>query len=281
MARMARREGRLVLTVAADAGWDSNATLAPDGLPLGSDWSGTLSAGGLYRPMGESGPYLRATGFYHQQLQISSLDMGGVSAAVGWQLGRTGRALLAEYNFDYRTLGGSSFLSAHRLLASGWLTIGDVTLSGSYFARFESYRSSTYAPFDGVLQGAEVRSSIAIGQWTRVGIAYRLSRDGVTLDYLSWFEHGPRADLRVQLALGFRLGIEAALGFRPYSSIDPTFGVARSDTYLDGAALVECDLADHWTLRLGVEARRALSNISDFSYTRIAPMVGLVYVLGL
>ena len=280
LARMARRDGRLVLTLALDAGWDSNATLTPDGLPLASDWSGTTSAGALFRPMGESGPYARVSGFVHHQLDVSALDLNDVSAAAGWQLGRTGRALVAEYSYDFRTLDGASYLFAHRLMASGWLAVGDVMMSASYFARFESYPSATYSPFDGVVQGGEVRSTVVLGPTVSLGAAYRLSYDGVSLSYLSWIEHGPRVEVRVHPLPSLRLAAEASLSFRPYRAVAPTFGAARSDTYLDGAAFAELDLASHWTVRLGGELRRALSNIPVYSYTSVFPTLGLVYVVG-
>lgn len=283
LARLARRDARLAVSFLAETGWDSNATLAQTGTPLGtsSDASAALTATALYRPDGENGPYFRGAGVYSQQARVTALDLGGLSGAAGWQLGRARQALLVEYDYDFRTLGGSPFLSAHRLLVSGWFTAGDVTLGATYFARFESYQPSIYTPFDGTWQRAEARASLGLGPTLRLGVAYRVGGDAVRQSYLSWLEHGPRVDLRWEPTRRLRLGVEAAVGLRAYQSVDPGFGRQRSDTYLDGAALAELDVGDRWTLRLSVAARRALSNEAAFDYAKIVPTFGMAYVFGL
>jgi hypothetical protein len=111
-------------------------------------------------------------------------------------------------------------------------------------------------------------------------VAYRLGGDGVRQAQLSWIEHGPRADFRARLGRRFRLGLEAAVSFRPYGAMDPLFGAKRSDTYLDGAALAEYDLGDRWTARFSLDARKAFSNISVLEYVKVVPTFGIAYVMG-
>jgi tetratricopeptide (TPR) repeat protein len=282
LARLARRDGRLVLSFLADSGWDSNVALLPNGAPSTSqsaDGGASLSGMGLFRPSGDNGPYLRAIGRYHWQAQLGAYDYGGASGAVGWQLAGAGRRLLGEYAYDYQTLGGSGFLSAHRLLASGWLPAGPLTLAATYFVRFESYLS-IWSPFSGTVHRIEGRSSLALGA-ARLGLAYRVTRDGTDRSDLSWLEHGPRANLQVALSRRARFGLEGALSFRAYDAPAAGALASRADTYLDGVALFEYDLADRWTVRASLEARDALSNDPAFAYARIVPTVGLAYVLGL
>ncbi len=247
------------------------------------DGRAAFTASALYRPNGESGPYLRASGLYSQQFQIETFDLGGLSGAVGWQLGRPNRRLLAEYDYDYRTLGGSPFLSAHRLLASGWLAAGDVILSATYFARFESYQSSLYSPFSGTLQSAEAKAMVPFGKWVWLGVGYGAGRDATDQSSYSWIQHGPRAQLRWQLGRSARVGVEASVTFRPYDNVATYNGaqVKRSDTFLDALALVEYDLADRWTARFSVEGLRAFSNVTNFDFLKVVPVLGLVYVTGL
>lgn len=142
LARLARRDGRLVLSFLAESGYDSNVTLAPDGTPGGppaADGLYALSAAALFRPKGTEGPYLRLGGFLQEQMQLGAYDFDGFDAAGGWQVGRGERGLIAEYDYAARRFGGASYLSAHRLLASAWMRAGRALLGASYLARFESY----------------------------------------------------------------------------------------------------------------------------------------------
>jgi len=283
LARMARRDGRLVLSFLAESGWDSNVALLPNGSPQSaSDGGAALSGMGLFRPMGDEGLYLRAVGQYHWQAQLGSYDFGDVSGAVGWHLAGAGRGLLAEYGYDYQALGGSGFASAHRLLASGWFSPGGLnalTLSATYFARFESYYS-VWSPFSGVVHRVEGRAAVGLGA-ARLGLTYRVTRDVTDRSDLSWLEHGPRADLRVALSGRARLGLDGGLTFRAYDSVAVGALTSRSDTYLDGAALLEYDLGNRWTVRAALEARDALSSEPAFAYARFVPTLGLAYVFGL
>ncbi|MBI5544586.1 MAG: hypothetical protein HY901_11900 [Deltaproteobacteria bacterium] len=237
-----------------------------------------MTASSLLRPFGR-GPSLRLTGLVHKQLQLSAYDLAGLSPALGWQLSGPRYGLQGEYGFDYRALGWSSFLLAHRLFASGWVNLERLTLSGSYFARFESYQSD-WEPFSGTLQGGEARAALRLGP-ARVGVAYHLSRDSAKTSELSWWEHGPRAELKLGLGSRTRVGLELGVSWRSYSAASETLGLARADTYLDGAALAEYDLSDHWVARFSLEARRALSNASSFQYTKLVPTLGVGYVMGL
>jgi tetratricopeptide (TPR) repeat protein len=283
LARLARRSGKLVFSLLAESGWDSNAQLAPGGTPISTSSDGSLAgtATGLYRPLGESGPYLRATGLYRGQARFGDLDFGGVSGAAGWQLGHAERGLLAEYDYDYRLLGGSPFLSAHRLLVGGWVPAGPLTLGASYLARFESYPADLYAPFSGTLQRAEATLALRLGRSGRIALGYHLARDGVDQSPLSWTEHGPGAELRVALARRVRLTVTAAVSLRDYDALDPALGLTRSDRYVDAAALLEWDVGDRFTLRFSADGRKAFSNAAAFDYTRVAPTLGLAYVFGM
>lgn len=283
LARLARTSQRLVLSLITESGLDSNAQLAPTQTPIASTYDAMfgITASALYRPVGESGPYLRASGLYRQQVRFGDLDYGGASAAAGWQLGTARRGVLGEYDFDYRVLGGSSFLTAHRLTAAGWLPVGRVTLGASYFARFESYPGALYAPFSGTFQRAEATSAVPLGVRASLSFGYRLLRDGVERTELSWTEHGPAAELRYRLAPRLRVGAAMAISFRGYDALDTTLGVTRSDTYLDATALAEWDVASHWTMRFSIDGRNAFSNASGFAYFRIVPVIGLAYVVGM
>jgi len=283
LARLARRTGKLVMSVLAESGWDSNAQLAPSGTPVGTSSDGALGVTltALFRPSGESGPYLRAGGTYHQQLRFGDLDQGALSGAMGWQLGRGSRAAIAEYAFDERILGGSSFLTAHRLLAGGWIPAGGLSLGASYFARFESYHGSLYQPFSGTLHRLEATASAPVGRAGHFTLGYRLVRDVTDRSELSFLEHGPHAELRVDLVPRVHATLDASAAWRAHDAVDPLLTVLRSDTYLDAAAALEWDVADHVVLRASLDARKAWSSSAAFAYTRLAPVLGVAWVAGL
>jgi hypothetical protein len=65
--RGARRDGRGVAALLAETGYDSNVVLTPDGspsVPGSRDGSAGLAVTGSWRPLGRSGPFLRAAGQY-------------------------------------------------------------------------------------------------------------------------------------------------------------------------------------------------------------------------
>lgn len=283
LARLANRDGNLVLSVLAETGWDSNVTLTPDGTPVAgqtSDGGYALTGGVLYRPLGRNGPFVRGSGFLRQQLSLSAYDYDGLDVAAGWELGHGGHGLIAEYDYGYRTLGGASYLSAHRLSASGWAAFGAVALSASYAVRFDGY-AANWTGFSGTLHRAEAKLSWTTTPKLRLALAYGLGRDATDQGVLAWLEHGPRAEAQYSLSRRARLRVETGVTFRGYDTFDPTFNTTRVDTYLDAGALAELDLGRRWTARAGVLGRKAFSNVSDFTYFKIVPTIGLSYVLGL
>ncbi|HET8725055.1 MAG TPA: tetratricopeptide repeat protein [Anaeromyxobacteraceae bacterium] len=281
LALIARRSGVFTVSALASVGWNSNLTLAPSGFVSSgaSDGNASIAASGLWRPMGESGPYVRVSGAYQQQFTLTAFDTGTGSGAVGWQLGHADKALVAEYAYSYTALGGSPYLSANRLLASGWLTWGSFTATATYVARFESYRS-IYEPFSGALQQAEVRGAWWFGPFARLGVSYRLGVDGAKVDYLSWVEHGPHADFYAQFGRSVRLGLDAAVAFRTYGAVAPGPAVVRSDTLLTGSAVLEYDLGNHWAAQASLAAQRGWSNLAQYSYSAFIPTLGIAYLAG-
>ncbi len=281
MALLAHRSGIFTVSALASAGWNSNVTLAPNGYATtgASDGFASIAASALWRPLGESGPYLRASGAYQQQFQLTAFDIGAVSGAAGWQLGHANRAVVAEYAYSFGALGGAPYLSSNRLLASGWLTWDSFTLTGTYLARFESYRS-IYEPFSGTLQWAEAKGAWWFGPFARLGVSYRLGVDTVQVNYLSWIDHGPHADLFAQLSRSLRLGLDASLAFRTYGAVAPGPGAVRKDVYLTGTASLEYDLGNHWALQATVNAQQSWSNLPQFTWLQVVPGLGIAYLAG-
>src|SRR6266540_1717595 len=121
LARLARRDGRVVVSVLLDATFDSNVDLTPDrtaDLTREGDASGGATVLLRVAPWGDSGPFVRGTAVLRNQARYDALDLGGGGVAAGWQAGRGGGYLLGEASWDYRELGGAPYLSAPRLLGA-------------------------------------------------------------------------------------------------------------------------------------------------------------------
>ena len=282
--RLARREGRVVFSLVAGPSGDSNVDLAPDGSPTAggsADSAGTVAAGLLLRPSGESGPFVSASGTYRKLARFTQFDLGVVEAGAGWQLGHEPRHVLVGYAYDFMALGGDGYLSAHRLQAEGRWTFQQLSLAASYAARFESFLTGAAAPYSGIRQLGELSGEWRFGGGSAFGLAYALTRDRTDDATLKYLEHGPRAFARFATTPRLRFVFDAGLMRRQYDNLDPALAATRGDTYLDGGAAAELDLADRWTGRFWLTARRAFSNVRDFAYTELSAGLTLTLVTGL
>ncbi len=285
MTRAASQAGRLVLSLLAEAGYDSNVDLAPGGSPSptgDADGSAALTGLVLLRPFGESGLFARGTFTWREQARFDAYDLIGGGGSVGWDGGLgPGGWIHAEYGYDYRALGGAPYLSSSRLLGGAGLAIGRLSLGATYLARFESYLATADEPYSGVRQQLEARGAWSLGVGSWVAVAYRFGKDDAHHAVESWIENGPKAEASVRLGRAARLGLEAAATWRDYREVDPAFGVARSDVYLDGTATGEVVLGLPWAVRLTLGGRKAFSNVPDFAYTRVVVVLGIAYTIGL
>ena len=282
--RLARREGRVVFSLLGGPSADSNVDLAPDGSPTAGgseDAAGTVAASFLVRPSGESGPFVRASGTYRKLTRFTQFDLGVAEVAAGWQLGRERRHALAEYSYDFLSLGGDSYLSAHRVLVEGRWTFQKVSLAASYAARFESFLTGAAAPYSGTRHLAELSGEWRFGGGSAIGLSYGAVRDLTDDPTLTYVEQGPHAYARFPTSPTLRCAFDASVSRRRYDEPDPAFAARRADTYVDGAAAAELDFADQWTGRFWVAARKSFSNVSDFAYTELSGGVTLTFAIGL
>jgi tetratricopeptide (TPR) repeat protein len=283
LVRSARRSGRLVFSFVAESGWDSNVDLTPDVASRVADGVGVMTAAAELRPLGESGPFLRALGNWREQARYNALDMRSVGGAAGWQGGHGRRYGLLEYGYDYRDLAGAPYLSAHRLLGAGRLELGPrVSAGASWLTRFETFEPADDAPYSGTRHVLEADLAWSLGPRTTLTTAWHGGRDVARDPTLSWWENGPRAALRFQATRATRLGFDAGLAWRNYDADHASASPppARRDVILDVGALVERDLGDRWTVRASATVRRQSSNDPSFTYTKLVPMVGIGYTAG-
>jgi tetratricopeptide (TPR) repeat protein len=278
LARAAREQGTWSVTFFAEAGWDSNVTLAPRSAPAAdqADALGSVGLAASARPLGSSGPYLRAQGVATQQAQLEGYEVASAEGAAGWELrGRRGSARL-EYQYAYRTFGGDLLLSSHQGLAGASLVLGRVVLGAIALARAEAY-ADAYPGYDGAVAAGEVHAGVPLGARVLVAAAYAAAVDRADAAYLSWREHGPRAEVTVALGGRVRAAVGAAAAFRRYDADDPTFGIRREETYLDAEARLAWEPGRRWTVQAGTRWRRALSNVDALEHDKLVPTVAVAY----
>lgn len=300
LARLARRDGRLVLSVALQSGLDSNVTLAPrssgstsggsGGMMGGSTGLGgfmgsgdglyDIAAGALWRPTGPEGPYLRASGALHRYFRQDGYDLATLDATGGWQLAGEGKGLLGEVGYRGQRFGSSPYLQSGRAAATGWLSTGNLTWSATWSGALQRY-ATAFDAFSGTLQRLEGRAAWTFGSQSWLALAYGTTWNAARTSIASTFDHGPRLELRVVVGPRHRAGLDAAISWRRYGAFDSALGAREATTFLDGSVFVEMDLADRWTARLAIDGRTTNSNVAASGYTRVVPVAGLVYVFGM
>jgi hypothetical protein len=280
LARSARWDGPIVASVLLEGGYDSNVRLTTTQPTTGGkklqngDAVGGVSAVILGRPLGANGPFVRAAGAVQQFASLDQYDFRSGEAAAGARWWKGGTGVTAEYSFADRTLGGSAYLTTHRLLATGSVGLGPLALSATWWGRWEDY-AIPYRSYSGFAQRAEARVGASLGAKARLGVGWSLGRDDADLSTLSWTEQGPRADLTLLVAPKKRLTFEAGLAFRSYDEFDPALGVKAWETVFDAAAAFEWDVARHATLRFSLLARTSDSNVEGYVYSKVVPSAAI------
>ncbi|WP_375769818.1 hypothetical protein NR798_02730 [Archangium gephyra] len=280
----AAREGRVALSVRLGSEYDSNVDLAPDGTRRqggSADGVGTGFAELRVRPWGQRGPFARLSGSYRGHLSFTGFDMAGAGGALGWAHVGPALQLSAEYGLDYLGLGGAPYLLAHRLQGAVRAPVGPVVLEGSAAVRREDFLDTVYSGYSGWRSTArlEVEWSPSESLTVSAGWSGGLLR---TYDLaLGFLEHGPRAGLRLGVRPGLRVLGEVGFSLRGYQHFDNPLGARREDGDLDAGAVLEWDVASHWSVQASVGWRGASSNVPALSYGRFTGGVALVWSRGL
>ncbi len=254
-------------------------------MPSSRDGAGGLAGTGVWRPLGRSGPYLRAAGQYRKQFQLTAYDLGAVGGAVGWRQIKGGSAggptfAAAEYSYDFFTLGDARYLSAHRLGAEAQLDRAPVLVGATAYARFESYLQDQTADYSGTKIAGDAQVALHVVPDALAGCGFHVAHDGTRAPSLTYWEHGPACHAWLGAGTRWRLVADAGLTFRRYAAPDTLTMVDRHDRYIDGLAAAEWDAGLRWTLRLTVTARKATSTVAaDYAYTKVTATLAVICVL--
>ena len=274
---VALRSGRAVVSASLESGYDSNINFTPDGLPASGDFGGAGNLSLSLRPLGLSGPYLRANAFYRRQLQVADGDLGSFSGQVGYRLGRGPTYAFADYAYEATLLGGSPFLLAHRLRAAGQWQVRRFALSLVYAARIGTYQTAGSSAYTGTAHSLTPEVSYRLPLGSSVSLGYSVLRDDTSTANTTSWEHGPRANVRWVLLPTLLFGAEVGLLLRSFDAGTP---LPRSDVIGYGSLSLEKELG-RFTLFLASGARRSGSNDAAFAYTRLTATFGVSYTFGI
>ena len=294
---LSRTEGRLVVFASVEGGYDSNADLAVYPTMANADAALTATALVLARPWGASGPFAQVAAGYRKYLRPVPYELGLsggdaqtlphlayqpglVGGEVGWQFLRRRATLMAEYGFDYLALGGSPQLSSHRLLAEAAVPLDHLVLGALYLHRWDSVWPAAEVLNSGNRDSGELRAAWRFSPGTSAAVGYAVVRHLAEEAPLSFLEHGPLAEVRIEPRRGVRVAADGALRLRGYDAFDKGLGVQRADSYLEGRVRAEADLTFLWSLLLTLEARQVLSNVGELENTRFAASLGVAFALG-
>lgn len=288
LARAARWDGPWLVSLLAEAGFDSNVRLTDTELETARGRSITsqgdaiwgLSGIALLRPFGSNGLFLRGAGALQDYARLDEYDFTSLEGAAGWRWWKGGDGVTAEYAFANRTLGGYQYLMTHRILGTGAVAAGPLTFGATWWGRWEDY-GVPYEDFSGFSQRAEGRVSVALGTRARLGLAWAWGRDDADDPANSWEESGPRADVRLLLGPKQRLSAEVGWVRRQhdepgtYDDGTAVTTVLLEEDAVDGSASLEWDLGRRTTLRFSLAVRWVDSNYAPFDYTKFVPSAAL------
>lgn len=284
LARAAGADARLALSVAVDAGYDSNAYLLPElgarpGTFVGPipDTLSALSAGVAFRPLGPSGPFAGVELDYRGLLGTDALDASVARGEAGWQLGQTSRHLRASYAYTAMWLGGAPYLTAHAGEVGATWTGGPLHGGVSWLLRREQFAAAAFAGYSGWVHAPQAFAAWLWDDGGFVALRYSLSRAETAERALAHVEHAPSLRLRTRLNEGLALELSGGYRRRGYDVFDDALGVRRIDHLVEGGVALDLEAADAWTVRLGLAAENVVSTAPVLSYTRVLGTVGLAY----
>lgn len=277
--RVARADGRVIASVSALAGVDSNIALRPDSPRLGGDAMAHVTGSVLGRLNPRTGPYLRATATWRDQLTLSAYDLGGASAALGFE--RSGELLTAsvEYGYEGFVLGGAPFLAAHEFAARARLVFDGLTISGGYSGRLESYASFA-SGYSGQMHRGDLAGRWRFGSRVVVQLGARVERAAVADPSLAYLGAAPELRTDVRIFGGVRLRGSASLLGRFYDAPATPGGLVRQDAVMEARGALLIPIADRWSVEVLAGHARSSSNVDLFSWANTFGSAGISWEWG-
>lgn len=280
--RLAGRKERLIIDAAAEAGYDSNASLVafPTVLPGGADDGyAAVTAGLTLRPLGDEGPYLLMGGGYRKYGRFGPSDVGLATGTLGWELEVWRLRASVDYGLDFVALGGAPWLLRQRGTARAVLPLGALLLSAEYLLRHDALLAQSALAETGFRHAGRLALSLRAGPQT-LEVAGVITRMLATTAERTSTEGG--AELSWQVRALPRLTVEAGVSVRArvFDAMDPELLATRRDVQLEAQLGADFELTAALRLFAVFEGRRLWSSVPALTHTRLAASAGLRLSLG-
>lgn len=275
--RQARREGHLVAQLAADAEYNSNVLLVPEGAALAegpADGAAAAGASLIYRPLLPGGPFTRVFGQLHKQARYVEFDFSQFGGSLGWRTANPARWLALEYDLTGATLGGQLWSLEHRATLEGSWRAGPVSLFGALNGGHEAFLQPAFESFSGVRYGGIAGAELRVGAFS-VAVSATLARQLAQLGPLSFVEPGVQINFALLAGPRTRLSLEGGVSSRSHDALDPLLMQVRHDAFMHLGGGASYALNDWLDLRATLSARRGDSSVPSLSFTRVQGGVGL------
>jgi tetratricopeptide (TPR) repeat protein len=280
---VARREGRLALRVRLGGEYDSNVDLVPDGTRRqggSADGVGSAQAGLSWRPQGTRGPFAHLTGHVRRHQRWGPFDLAGARGTLGWAHEHSALRLSAEYGFEGLVLGATPYLLVHRAGLAAQAPRGPVVLEATLGLHRKDFLETAFAGYSGWGQSARLEAAWRPVEPLTLSAGWQEELLAAHAPRLGFLEHGPRVSGSLSLSPRVRLLGEVGGSWRRHGAYDAVLEVRREDTALDVDAVLEWDMAAHWSLQATLGWRRAASNVPELSHERLVGGLSLVWARG-
>lgn len=281
--RLSRVEGRFTVLGGVFPGFDTNV----DATPTGSVYAVSSSAPDLSlfgvlwaRPLGRSGPFVRARAQHRALLRVTDFSATVLEASGGWNHVTRHFRVRAQYDFEALWLAGAGYRLSHAAQVAGDATFRTLTVSALWAGRRQDFLTAPFLPFSGwqhsgVLQLAWT-PSVSFSAWLGWGYVHDLP----AAPQLEFVETGPRLGLEVRPADALRLAVLVNPALRQYQAFDALLEATRQDLRLDAQLTASLQLLDFLALQAAAGTLVTRSNVSLFSFERFTASLGLVFALG-
>lgn len=277
--RLARRQGRVSLSLLVAAEWDSNVRLLPEAPPTASSGE-PLSDGRLltvgavsWRPL--RGVSLSGSLAWRKHQSFDELDLLSARGQLSGELARGRHRLGGRGEADVDLQAGETYGTAQEVAAwYAWERSPGTSLGTRYSLRRRVLDAAEAEGFTGAVHALALSGSLRLSHAVGLGVELEGARELTRDPLLESWTAAATAEAQLTPGAGLRLTASASLG-RAW------FDVERRDVRGSGSLEAEIDLHDHLALVAGVDLEREVSTDAAFRFTKLVLRAGVAGYLGL
>jgi hypothetical protein len=277
--RLARRQGKLALSVLIAPEWDSNVRLVPDApaTTLASDAESDAAILGVataaLRPAAALS--LGGTVAWRRHVRMTETDLVAARGQLDVELTRGVHRLGARGELAVDTVGGDLYGAAQQGSVSyAWEPAPGAAAAARYALRRRAYDAAESEVFSGVVHAAGLSGRVRAARALQLGGELGGGRERTRDPALDAWTAGATLEARLSPAAGLRYTLSGGVTRGWYDG-------GRRDLRFAGSLDAELDLGDHFALVAGADLDRADSTDAAYGYTRLVVRAGVAAFVGL